>query len=86
MIRIGLGKQQTAISAQNKTYDSVEAFDVSNTNSAKVVVVYGGSAATEVDDSSPIYVFNDKPSQQINANTSDTMYKVSGFKISKNFN
>lgn len=67
----------------NKTYDSVEAFDVSNTNSAKVVVVYGGSAATEVDDSSPIYVFNDKPSQQINADTSDTMYKVSGFKISK---
>ena len=47
--------------SENRTYAKVEAFDVSTTNAAKVVVVYDGASAEEVDDSSPIMVISELP-------------------------
>lgn len=68
----------------NKTYDSIEAFDVSTANNAKIIVIYGASAATAVDDiSSSIYVIGSTPGESINDNTGENMYKVKGYNITR---
>ncbi len=54
----------------------VEAFDVSKTNNAKVVVCYGGSAATEVDDATPVYVLSQNTERATNESTGDVMTRL----------
>ncbi len=76
-------KKTTASSyfSSGKSYESVEAFDVSKTNSARVIVVYGGSTSTEVDETSPVCVVSENPGQESVDGTS--LYKVSGYKITR---
>lgn len=75
-------KTASGFFSNNKDY-SVEAFDVSSTYAAKVVVVYGGSATTEVDETSPVYVLDSLPSQSINDETGDNMYSITGYKVGR---
>lgn len=66
--------------SKNKEY-SVEAFDVTASNAARVIVVYGGSSSKEVNEYSPLYVI-ESLGQSVNDSTGDIMYKASGYKVS----
>lgn len=64
---------------RNKEY-TVEAFDVSTANAARVVVVYGGSSATEINEYSPLYVIENM-GQSHNSSTGEIMYNADGYKV-----
>ena len=70
----------------SRAYDSIEAFDVSQTNSARVIVVYGGASGSEVDDSSPVWVLSESPSRSVNDAQNTTMYNVIGYPITRGSN
>lgn len=76
-------KSISAAFSNNKTYDSIETFDVSVANSAKIVVIYGASASTDVDDSSPVYLINAVPSEDTGGPSGDNQYKISGLQFQK---
>ncbi len=57
----------------------VEAYDVSKTNNAKVVVCYGGSAASDVDNSTPVYVLAQNTERAQNPSNGDVMTRMVSF-------
>lgn len=57
----------------------VEAFDVSKTNNAKVVVCYGVSATADVEPITPVYVLSQNPERATNESTGDVMTRLSSF-------
>ncbi len=57
----------------------VEVFDVSQTNSAKVVVCYGGNASSDVDDSSPVNVISENIVSMTNPDADAAMKYLVGF-------
>ncbi len=59
----------------NQSY-SVEVYDVSKTNSAKVVVCYGGSAASDVDTATPVYVLSQNTELATNESNGDVMTRL----------
>lgn len=65
--------------SKNKEY-SIEAFDVTTSNAARVVVVYGGSSSKDINEYSPLYIM-DGLGQSVNDSTGDIMYKASGYKV-----
>lgn len=73
------GKKSLSSALKNGSTYNVEVYDVSGTNSAKILVVYGESAATPVDYYSPIYVVDDAYSESNSAEDDKTMTKVTGF-------
>ncbi len=76
-------KKSTASSSfrSNAQY-SVEAFDVSKANSAKVIVLYGASSAADVDSVSPLYLVKSIVEEN-NSDEDAVMYKISGVKINQ---
>ncbi len=68
-------KSASDIFRNNSKY-FVEAFDVSATNSAKVVVCYGASAATSVDGTTPIYVLSKNTERATNTNNDQVMTRL----------
>ena len=75
-------KRDRSYFSNNRTYAKVEVFDVTTANSARVVVVYDGASAQEVDDSSPVMVISDHPGE-VYAD-GDYVYEVSGYTITRN--
>ncbi len=71
-------KSLSAVFKNNGKY-FVEAFDVSKTNSAKVVVCYGASAATDVDSTTPVHVLAKTPERATNSATGDVMTRIISF-------
>lgn len=69
-------KSATEVFKNNQKY-FVEAFDVSKTNNAKVVVCYGASAATEVDNLTPVHILSQNPERATNDSTGDVMTRMS---------
>ena len=74
-------KRDRGYFSNNRTYSKVEAFDVSTANSARVVVVYGGASAQEVDDNSPIMVVSDRPGQTYE--NGEYVYDLTGFEVTR---
>lgn len=61
---------------KNKQKYFVEAYDVSKTNNAKIVVCYGGSAASEVDNFTPVYVLSQNTERATNESNGDVMTRL----------
>ncbi len=76
-------KRDRSYFSNNRTYEKVEAFDVSTTNSARVVVVYSSSSVQEVDDNSPIMVVSELPGQTYDSTTGEFVSDVSGYQVSR---
>lgn len=58
----------------------IEAYDVSKTNSAKVVVCYGyGGSATEADNTTPVYVLSQNVERATNETNGDVMSRLTSF-------
>ena len=74
-------KRDRGYFSNNRTYSKVEAFDVSTANAAKVIVVYGGASAQEVDDNSPIMVVSGRPGQTYD--NGDYVYDITGFEVTR---
>ena len=74
-------KRDRGYFSNNRTYSKVEAFDVSTANSARVVVVYGGASAQEVDDNSPIMVVSERPGQTYE--NGEYVYDLTGFEVTR---
>lgn len=62
----------------NKEY-SVEAFDVQTTGNAKIIVCYGESSATSVDEYSPVYVIKEDVEERVNDAEGETMDYLSAY-------
>ncbi|MBE5039109.1 S-layer homology domain-containing protein [Ructibacterium gallinarum] len=75
-------KNSLAVTFKNNQEYYVEVYDVSNTNSAKIVVCYGGNASGEVDSSSPVNVVTDVRSESNPANNNQNMLYVEGYSSS----
>lgn len=71
-------KQSLAVAFKNNRTYNVEFYDVSGTNSAKVVVSFGANASSTVDSSSPVNVATEVTSET-NSTTSSKMQYVKGF-------
>ncbi len=76
-------KRDRGYFSNNRTYAKVEAFDVSTTNAARVVVVYSGASAQEVDDNSPIMVISQLPGQTVDSSTGDYVTDVTGYQVTR---
>ena len=61
---------------------TVDLFDVSKTNAAKVVVCYGGNASSDVDSLSAVNVLSEDPESRTNTDNGDTMNYLTGYKAS----
>lgn len=61
----------------NKNY-KIEAFDISTSKTAKVVVYYGGNSSAEVDYTTPLFRI-DSIESEYNTNKDTSMVKVSGY-------
>lgn len=70
--------QSLSVAFKNNQVYNVECYDVSGTNSAKVVVSFGANASSEVDSSSPVNVVTEK-SNGTNPSTGNNMDRVTGF-------
>lgn len=68
-------KTYSSVFKNNGSYN-VEVFDVSATNSAKIVVVYGIDNSQKVDSSSPVYVLKERSTSK------DNMEQIEGYKSS----
>ncbi len=77
-------KRDRSYFSNNRTYAKVEAFDVSTTNSARVVVVYSSASTQEVDDNSPIMVISQLPGQTYDNATGDYVNDVTGYQVTRN--
>lgn len=75
-------KTTSSYFSSSRTYNAIEVYDVSTANSARVVVVETSADSTGVDDASPVYVINERPSQEIN--NGSTMWRIAGYEITKN--
>ena len=62
----------------DKTY-YIEAFDVATTGNAKVIVCYGESSATEVDDYSPVNVLMEDVEERVNDAENTTMEYLTAY-------
>lgn len=74
-------KTVDAVFKSNQSYN-VEFFDVSKTNSAKIVVCYGGNASSEVDSSTPLSVLTEKVDNMANPDNGEAMKKLTGYSSS----
>lgn len=61
----------------NKNY-YIEAFDISTSKTAKVVVLYGGSSVTEVDAYTAVFRVEESYSEE-NSSKGETMLKITGY-------
>lgn len=77
--------KKTSSFSTSKTYYA-EAFDLSTGNTPKVIVIYGDTSATKVDENSPIYVIGAQPSQSRNETTGDTMWQLTSNKEKNEMN
>lgn len=78
--RNGYGRRFSQNYFQNDRTYRIEAFDVSATNTAKVVVVYP-SLQLPSDPRSPVYVLTEPPRQEYNPAEDATMYRAEGVQI-----
>ena len=79
--RDGYKKSTASSSFRNNQKYEVEAFDVSKTGAAKVIVLYGVDASSEVNSGSPVYVIEEIGQEQ-NSAEDQTMYRIKGIKVS----
>lgn len=74
-------KTTVSSSFRNNISYQVEAFDVSSTNTANVIVLFGADATTDVDAGSPVYVLTEPVTQETNEEENQIMYKATGVRV-----
>lgn len=68
---------------RNNQYYRIEAFDISSSKNAKVIVLYGASGKTEVDYSTPLFRISEI-STELNEAEDGSMTKVTGYESGSN--